>query len=295
VASQPPDSGAAGNPEIPGAQAGGGDTSSGSNDDSSASDGGPIGDAGSVFLLDSANLTALSMTGNADVAAAAVYVNAGGSSSVTLTGSASVHGALFAFGGVNGAKNVSGSVAANRQSRAANPYASVPALDCSKLAGQNAALKINKSTTLKPGAYSSLDISGNAQVTLQAGKYCFTSITASGGSLHGDNVLVYLRPTSASASATALSVTGNTEIDLSAAPGGDGIALLLNNGTISATGSAVINAKGGVYGPTASYSGTGTAKLNVGGGSLVIDKASLTGNSRINLNGGSCHHDGDDE
>jgi hypothetical protein len=174
-----------------------------------------------VCVMSSSASLALDLTGNGSLSVSGgnVQVNSSAATNALAVSAnanlAVTSGKVYLVGGYTGGTHVSPTPVTGAAA-VSDPLASVPVPSVTT-AGTG-------TTTLNPGVFSALSISGNQSVTMNPGTYVFKGgITVTGnGSLTGHGVTIYLAcsnyPTACTSGQTGagMSVTGNGAVDLSA-------------------------------------------------------------------------------
>lgn len=150
-------------------------------------------------------------------------------------------------------------------------------------------------TTINPGVYSSITLSGNSNVTMNAGTYIIEGggVTLSGnGDLSGTGVFIFITTTtypSAGTTCQGLSLTGNGNLTVTAPTSGTYKGMVIyQDASCSATMDLSGNGNGTattgtIYAPTAQVSlhGNGNLTLN---SELIADTIDLGGNGDLTVN-----------
>lgn len=154
-------------------------------------------------------------------------------------------------------------------------------------------------TTLNPGIYSSISLSGNSSVTMNPGIYAVTGpISLSGnGSLTGHNVLIYLAcstngaltPCAPGQAGGSLSLSGNGSVDLSAPSYGpyQGMTIFSdrnNTSGITLSGNGSTRLTGTVYALSSTVSLSGNGSNDNINSRFVADRAVISGNGATAIN-----------
>jgi hypothetical protein len=217
--------------------------------------------------VDSSSTKALVATGNAKLTANATFV-AGGQS---MTGNSSIAGSL-----VMGATPI------------ADPLAWLPVPSSTGMtvaATSTLTVTDNNTKTLSPGVYQKgINLSGNAQVTLNSGVYYLTEggLTLSGNaSITGQGVLIYNASTSAG-----IGLSGNGNMTLTPMTTGTyaGITIYQNRAStaaVSVSGNGNLNIRGMLYMAHAPLSLSGNAQLPTLGSLDVADTIIINGNGSV--------------
>ena len=134
----------------------------------------------SICILDPTMSGALNLSGNAgiNIPAGTIVVDSSSTSAVSASGNAQIAAtSILVVGGVHTSGNatMTGTVTTGA-STVADPLANLPALTTTN-SGTAINLSGNTTQTINPGAYSSIKVSGNARLTLNPGIY----IIAGGG------------------------------------------------------------------------------------------------------------------
>jgi hypothetical protein len=150
--------------------------------------------AGSLYVLDPSAGGALNLAGNANVSITGnVVVDSGSSSAILASGNAKVTAAqVLVGGGVSKSGNAS-VTKTGTPGATGDPLAGLTAPTYSGT-GTSEILRGNSTATISPGVYSQITVSGNAQLTMNAGVY----IIAGGGfsvsgnaTITGSGVTIY--------------------------------------------------------------------------------------------------------
>jgi Flp pilus assembly protein TadG len=248
------------------------------------------GGAACVFCVMSSSANPASdLTGNGSLSVSGgnVQVNSNATGALAVGSNASLtvtSGNVYVVGTATGTSHISPSPL--RGASAADPLASVPV--------PSLATAGTGSTTLNPGIFSSLSITGNQTVTMNPGTYVFKGgITLAGnGTLTGHGVTIYLAcssyPTACTSgqSGASMSVTGNGVVDLSGPSYGTYQGLTIfsdrnNTSTIDFGGNGSTRFVG------TSYQLAGTLNLHGNGSNsslnarIIANKVAITGNSTV--------------
>jgi hypothetical protein len=152
-------------------------------------------------------------------------------------------------------------------------------------------------TTLNPGIFSTLTISGNNTVNMNPGTYVFTGpITVAGnGTLTGHGVTIYLAcssyptPCLTNQAGASLTVTGNGNVDLSGPSYGTYQGLTIfsdrkNMSTIKIGGNGDTRFVGTVYALAGTVSLYGNGRSSNVNARLVVGQVAITGNGTVDIN-----------
>jgi hypothetical protein len=256
--------------------------------------------AQSVYLLSPHASGALTASGNADVVLpGGLYVDSDSSSAILASGNARVNvgGAVLVVGGVsksgNAAVTKTGAPAATSDPLAGMPLPSVKDSNGQALPSYGVvSVSGNSSKTLLPGIYSSIQISGNAQVTLSnsgTGIYIIKGggLSVSGNaSLSGKGVMIFnagsaYDGTTDSGTEGGITLGGNGTITLSGPTSGPygGIVIFQpasNSKALSLGGNGTAGITSTIYAPAATVGLSGNAQVN---GTLVVSTLSVSGNA----------------
>ncbi len=180
-----------------------------------------------------------------------------------------------------------------------DPLATVPVPTFSSANGQSISVT-GGTTTIDPGNYQTIDVSGGGTLIMNPGTYAITGtikITGSGGNITGNGVMLYftcglILPAACSGPGQAggtLGMAGNGTFNMSAPTSGTYKGLLIfydrnNTSALNLTGNGTDTVTGTIYARQSD------AKLAGNGGSLqlqsrlITDTATITGNGSITIN-----------
>jgi hypothetical protein len=146
----------------------------------------------------------------------------------------------------------------------------------------------NSNYTLDPGLYCEISASSNTNIFLNPGVYYIEgpgglSVTGN-ANIDGDGVVIYLDET-----ATGVTMSGNSDIDITSPTSGPYAGLLLymdpaNSNSISITGNGAWNGSGTMYAPGATMDLSGNAGVSNFNSMLIAKTIILGGNSDVIIN-----------
>jgi hypothetical protein len=279
---------------------------------------------GSIYVLDPAANGAVNISGNASVnAPGAVVVDSSSASAVLASGNASLNatGGLYVAGGVNKSGNASVQTALHSVPMG-DPLASLPLPALPTGAAYNTAvaenLGGNSTATISQGYYSTMNVSGNANLMLNPGVYVIGTggVTVSGNAVlkatgvtflikgggftvsgsagvSGTNVFLFSGGSGYNGSTDggsygSINLSGNSTFSLSANTSGTYAGILIfqdrsNPQALAFTGNAVAGITGTVYPKDAALTVSGNGSLPQG--NLVVDTLNLSGKAEANTLG----------
>jgi hypothetical protein len=217
---------------------------------------GYTGHGGSIYV-DSTGPNAISMKGNANVAAPSVFVSQTGSapSGVTVTGTGSVH---------MGAPPLPDPMSYLPAPSAANPPAGISVVSLPNGIQSTGGTTVLASNTVYIVGGNGIQLSGNASLT-------------------GTNVMIYVTGPKA-----AISLTGNGAVTLSPMTSGpyEGIIFFQDrsdsNGDIL-TGNGNLNITGTIYAPDANVTAVGNGTTDVFGSQIISNSLTTKGNGTVKV------------
>ncbi len=250
--------------------------------------------AASIYVLNSTASGALTISGNAAINVPGVVdVDSNSSSALVASGNAVMTAASIQ---VVGSYSSSGNAKFTPKpttgaASVADPFASLAIPSAS--GSSNGAVNIsgNASQTIKPGIFSSITVSGNATLTMNAGTYVIEGggLTISGNAnVKGmGGVLIYNAGTkypSAGGTFGAINISGNGTMSLSALTTGPDAGFVIfqsrdNTQAMTLSGNEITGLTGAVYAPSAALTLSGNATLKV---ALVVNKMTVSGNAIFN-------------
>jgi glycosidase len=261
-----------------------------------------ITDSYGILLLDPARAGALSVmgTGILSVSGGGVLINSPSAGAVKVSGKAALSAAELDVAGTPGVRTtgkgqVSGVVNVG-ESATPDPLASlsVPTASATFTVARYAG---TSTVTLQPGTYvGGIHLSGQASVTLLPGVYVLKGggLSVSGqASLTGAGVLVYNAP---AGPRDAITITGRSQVFLSAPAGGTfgGVALWQDRASkvpVTIDGTASVRITGTLYAAGAAVSVAGHSELALSGnptsgtiGALIAADLTVAGAGRIDAN-----------
>lgn len=145
-------------------------------------------------------------------------------------------------------------------------------------------LNANNSDTIDPGFYCKIKISGNAELTMNAGVYYIDSgdfDISGGGLLDAVGVMIYL-------ASGDFSITGNGDFNISAPTSGPYAGLMLfmdqeNGGDIKIAGNGAVSTTGTIYGPISNLDISGNGSGTVINSQIIVGKIDSNGNGNVNV------------
>jgi hypothetical protein len=279
---------------------------------------------GSIYVLDPAANGAINISGNASVnAPGAVVVDSSSASAVLASGNASLNaaGGLYVAGGVNKSGNASMQTALHPVPMG-DPLASLslPALPTGAAYNTPIAENLggNSTATISQGYYSTMNVSGNANLMLNPGVYVIGTggVTVSGDAalkatgvtfllkgggftvsgsagISGTNVFIFSGGSGYNGSTDggsygSINLSGNSTFSLSANASGTYAGILIfqdrsNPQALALTGNAVAGITGTIYAKDAPLTVSGNGSLPQG--NLVVDTLNLSGKAVANTLG----------
>lgn len=245
-----------------------------------------------VCVLATSGVGTLTVSGTAAVSSnGPVGVDSTAAGAITASGSATVSGSKVTVAGTAKTSGTAKITPAAAAGSVADPLAgtTIPTIS-----GTATKLTVSGSTvqTAQPGVYSSISVTGNASVTLAAGRYVIAGggLTVSGSAvLKGSGVTIYLScttyptPCSSGTGGAGVQVSGAATLNLTGAADPSGIALFSdphNTVAITFSGSPTTTIGGHLYAASSQLSVTGNAILRVTG---IVDAAQVaaTGSSTL--------------
>ncbi len=239
-----------------------------------------------IIALDPSASAALSLAGNARINIhGIVYVDSSSPSALSASGNARVDAAAI---DVHGGVNKSGNSRLSPAPVTRAPVLAVASLPSPSTAGMtnrgSLRLSGNSSTTIQPGIYKQISVSGNAKLTLTSGVY----IVKGGGfaisgnaSVTGSGVMIVnagtLYPYSVG-SYGSITLSGSGKFSLSPMTRGPYAGIVFfqpsdNKQTVTVTANTT-GITGTIYAPAAPLSLTGNGAINA---SLIVDKIAIKG------------------
>ncbi len=256
--------------------------------------------AQSVYLLNPHASGALNASGNADVVLpGGLYVDSDSSSAILASGNAKVNvgGAVLVVGGVSKSGNAAVTKTGTPAS-ASDPLAGLPLPAVTDSSGNPlpsygpVSVSGNTTKTLQPGIYTSIQVSGNAQVTLNnsgAGIYIIEGggLSVSGNaSVSGKGVMIFnagsaYNGTTDGGTEGSITLGGTGTITLSGPTGGQYAGIVIfqpasNTKALALSGNGSAGITSTIYAPAAAVGLSGNAQVN---GSLVASTLSVSGNA----------------
>ncbi|WP_407530673.1 TadE/TadG family type IV pilus assembly protein [Methylobacterium oryzisoli] len=238
-----------------------------------------------ILALNPTAADAVLFTGNTSVVArrCSIYSNSSNAAAISLKGSATVQAAAYcAVGGTN---FPSGTLPVPRRGcpRLDDPFRNLPLASGSGCRDPGQAGKPNKSQTLDPGDYCSLDLKGT--VTLNPGFYFINGpLTISAqATVTGRGVTLYLTGSNAS-----FRINGGASVDLSATTTGPyaGIVLMQDRQVTGANGNVInggadVKLVGAIYAPRQAIDlrGNGSFGQQSDFMPIIADTITFTGNT----------------
>ena len=253
----------------------------------------PVRIAQSIIALDPTASGALAISGNAEVSlTGAIYVDSSSTSAISATGNGEIAASLIdVHGNIKKSSNAEISPAPTTGAPAiADPLASLPTPSVTGMTNFGSVkLSGNASATIQPGIYTSIAVSGNAELTMAAGVYIIEGggFTVSGNaSVKGAGVTIYNTGSNypnAGGNYGGITLSGNGEVNLSAPTTGTYADILIfqsrsNTRAIALSGNAEAGISGVVYAASAGLVLSGHAELNA---PLVVDTLTLSGNTGL--------------
>lgn len=270
----------------------------------------------SIIALSKTASPGLSAVGNAEIEAegAGILVNSSAATAMSCSNNAEIEvddGAFDVAGGasVSCDSDPQPTTGATQQR---DPLAYLPRPSGSGMTTYSAVNVTNGTTTIQPGIYPSISVSGTGKVKLAPGTYVISgggvSVSGNGrieeeGDDDGQGVMLFNACSgfpAASGSCGVISVSGNGRIELDRTPSGTYAEVSIwqpceNTQTLSVTGSgssgdegsddedAELETEGAVYLPCAAVSVTGNGEIEIEDGQLVASTISVTGNGEIEV------------
>jgi hypothetical protein len=247
--------------------------------------------AGAGYILNPTAGAAVKASGNATVQLpGGLYVDSSAANAVTATGNASVNagGVLQVVGGVSTSGNAV-AVKTGTLTSTADPLAGLPLPATTGTYYGAVSVSGNSTQPLGPGVYKSIQVSGNARVTMSAGRYVILGggLTVSGNaSLTGTGVFIYNGSSTydgSTDSGTFGPITLGGTINLS--PGTDptdpyaGTLIFQSRAdtrVLNISGNATLSTQGTIYAPAAQLNISGNGTLR---DTLVVNTLALSGNA----------------
>ncbi len=255
-----------------------------------------------AYILDSSAAAALTLSGNADLQVAGlVDVNSNASTAISASGNAIISaGSIQVVGRVSSSGNAHLSPAPVTGSTAfTDPLASLAAPSTTRLTNYGAfSLSGNSSGTINPGLYTSIQVSGNAKLIMNAGVYLIAgggfSVTGN-AAVSGSGVMIfnagsnYATNGAPGGTFASVNLSGNGNISLTAPTSGtyDGILLFQsrdNTRALSLSGNGLVIPGGLIYAPAAQLVLSGNGQFQ---GSSIVDTLNISGNSIFNTLAGN--------
>jgi hypothetical protein len=246
----------------------------------------------SFYLLSTGAKGALTVSGNGSINIPGVIdVDSNSSPALIASGNASVTAAqISVVGGVSISGNATLSPKASSGKVLLDPLAGLPVPAKDKSTGA-VNLSGNASSTIGPGVYSQIAVSGNARLTLTAGVYIIAGgglSVAGNASLTGNGVLIYNAGSNfpnGGGSFGGIALSGNGSIKLSAPTGGTYAGVVIfqardNTRALSLSGNGVLGLQGTIYAPAALLSLSGNAQTQA---ALVVNTLTVSGNGSSTL------------
>ena len=248
----------------------------------------------SIIVLDPTASGALDLSGNASIkVAGGVYVDSSSASALEASGNAQISAtAIDVHGGVQKSGNASFNPAVvTKAGIVSDPLAGLPVPATSGVTNYGGeSLSGNSKATIKPGIYSSIAVSGNAVLTMDAGLYIIEGggFQVSGNaSVTGAGVTLYNAGSkfpNSGGSFGAISLSGNGTVELSPSATGAYAGVLIiqpaaNTQALAFSGNAMAGVTGTVYAPGTELVESGNAQVST---SIVVDSMSLSGNAEVN-------------
>jgi Flp pilus assembly protein TadG len=246
-----------------------------------------------LCVMSSTAAGALDMSGNAGLSLTGgnVVVNSTSAGAITIAANASLNvsgGKAYAVGGVLGSGLSHIIPAAVTGSQASpDPFSSVAV-------PSGATTRSCCSTTMDPGIYSSISVSGNSAVTMNPGTYVVTSsLSVSGnGRLTGHGVTIYLAcsgypvPCNTGQAGAPMTVTGNAAVDFSAPTYGtyQGMTVMSdrkNTSSITFGGNGSARFVGTVYALAGSVSLSGNGSNSTINSRIAANQVAISGNGNV--------------
>jgi hypothetical protein len=240
----------------------------------------------------------VSSSGGVTVTGGGIGVNSGHVRAVELSNSGGVSAdQINVVGGVSGPPGQFTPPPATGAPPVADPLAALPTPDA--LASPPPCCSgpqvVGADTTLTPGVYGSIVVSGNATLTLEAGVYVLTEppglAVTSNGRVLGDGVTVYLTcsgyPLPCSGPGAAFELTSNGRYDATPPSGGEyaGLSIFYDRGNTAPmllSGNAGMDLAGAVYAASAPLAVTSSGGLRLAS-LLVADTLLVSGNGPVRV------------
>ena len=227
-------------------------------------------------------------------------------SALTASGNAAVKAASIR---VHGGVNKSGSATLSPAPITGAPLVSDPLADLSVPSSGSSLGSINVGgnsvTTIYPGTYSQINVSGNAKLTMGAGVYIIAGggFTVTGNaSVTGKGILIYNAGSNVASGTSGtplyggIALSGNGSFSLSAPTSGTYAGILIfqardNTRALSISGNALAAINGAtIYAPVAQLAESGNGQLC---GSLIVGTLSLSGNVVLTQTAAGTDNSGD--
>ncbi len=253
--------------------------------------GGPVGGGNAVIVLDPDDNCAFSAVGNGTLSLpnGSIYANSNDSdSAICATGNAQVvtGSGAFVVGGFRETGNAEFVPApVTGVSPLADPLASLAAPPDPGGSCTSYSLNANNTDTIDPGKYCSINISGNAVLTMNPGVYYIEggNFSASGNaSLTAPEVMIYMDEGN-------FSISGNGTFIITAPSSGpyEGMMIYMdraNDGSISITGNGIVNTTGTIYGAASNIALSGNGASTVVNAQIIVNTMDITGNGNLTIN-----------
>ena len=264
---------------------------------SSSTTAGTISIAQSIIVLDPTAGGALSLSGSATInMTGLVYVDSSSSSALFASGTATIKASLIeVHGGVSKSGGATFSPApVTKAPVLADPLAALAAPSTCGLTNFGTyRLSGSSKGTINPGIYNGINVAGSAVLTMNPGLYIIEGggFSVSGNSsISGTGVTIYnagSKYPSSGGSYGAINLSGGSVFKLTAPASGPYAGVLFiqpaaNTQSLSFSGNSVAGVSGTVYAPSAQLIESGSAHL---GGTIIVDKLSLSGTSIANVAG----------
>ena len=270
----------------------------------------------SIIALSKTASPGFSATGNAEIEAegAGILVNSSAATAMSCTNNAEIEVDTGGFNVVGGASVSCGAdpqpTTGTRQQR--DPLAYLTRPDGTGMTTYAAVSVASGTTTIQPGIYPSISVSGNGKVQMAPGTYVIkgggVSVTGNGrieDQSDGDGQGVFIFNACGGFPATtgtcgAISMSGNGRIELEKDTGGAWAGMSIwqpceNTQTLTVSGSGdhggqaegdqdgEFETSGTIYLPCAAVSVSGNGELEIEDGQLVADTVTVTGNGEIEV------------
>lgn len=249
-----------------------------------------------LVTLGSSESGALRVTGNATVTTTScgIFVNSNSPSALQVTGNITLTASpIQVVGGYTRNGNVIISPVTIGAAAASDPFANLPLPAFSGCTFTNYSKSGNGNVVLTPGTYcGGITMSGNLGVTFSPGVYVLygggLNLSGNISPIKGTGVTFYNSGSSSTYPYSSLNLSGNLTLNLSAPTTGNYAGMLFMQDPLNTQGATIVGNSGAVlagnlYFPNNTFTMTGNSGTNIPTGSVVAQKVSISGNTKLNM------------